>query len=44
MVRNFWRDNEKELDIATKEVLALANVVEALPPWVKKPPFGCLGG
>ena len=35
MVRDFWRDNEKELDIATKEVLALANVVEALPPWVK---------
>ena len=35
VVRDFWRDNEKELDIATKEVLALANVVEALPPWVK---------
>ena len=35
VVRDFCRDNEKELDIATKEVLALANVVESLPPWVK---------
>lgn len=34
-VGDYWDDNERTLNIATKELLSLTNTVEALPAWVK---------
>ena len=34
-VGDYWDDKERQLSIATKELLALTNTVEGLPPWVK---------
>jgi len=34
-VGDYWDDNERNLNIATKELLSLTNTVEGLPAWVK---------
>lgn len=34
-VGDYWNENERKLDIASKELLSLTNTIETLPPWVK---------